>query len=1181
MAGDIQLLISQGDEALEAADLEAAERCFAAALTAAVDADSKDNALRALVKLAGRFIKLGVPNRPHSLYRHLETLPLLERTRVMEWLARHHRQKGDLAEAEKIYLEIFDIKATGLGFSHEETTAALQTAALILQMQGKSPESLYLRALSGAKSNSSRPSPPEPGTPPPTIRAASANQPPTAGKSEHVVQPQKIDEIRPTISAARHQPHPPAVPPPPPQPVEPSAPTSTAPDLVPPARASNTVAATVQRTPPDPKQAGAAAKPSAENAIAMETAPVASKESTRKATGSLDLIDAVLAGPLASKAAPPKPASNPSVSPTSPLAGAVETAPQSVPPSQPTAAPSAKPRPVPEMAPPHPAPSPEPAAAGSPPPPARPETAPPAVTPSVSYPSNWHEVALVWRTSGEILSERLSANLKAKPLDKTSRTILDKLRSKIPAFMAALEKNTADKILLNTKRSSISDRIDWMIAEDLSDLYKQWSSWKKRPYEIALIYALLLRVDFLGPCHEDTLSTLHRLGYLYATDDQGFHDNEAAETLLRLSLLLHEITFGDNDRRTIHNLVNLAVIYSENQAPSAAEPLFRRALDAATRANALTQEELIELLRNFANCSELRGDFALAAELFEKMRTIFEAISLDSSELFETIHNLVVCYDRSGNFEKAKQYHQRLLWETDWLEQPNAMAMREWCATKYEEAEQFERAEQMNKDIISATQPGDQLARNALQGLVRIYERTGRHREAEKLRNPWYDPDKDRPKPQQVTSASDAVLYAAQAQRGGNLAEALEFYKAALANNTADHSVSLQIIDGLRELGAAHWRNSQLKLALETYRMAAQAAQKLLGAASIDTATCLHETAVLEDHFVEHANKAGEYFKQAFEIRLRLLGADNIDTAESAYEYARHFKGDRQHKESVLKLAIAGRERHTGLCDERTKQYIDELVRLYAEDGQLSGVAGISGPRFEFAAEDPITSPVAKAGKRFPSPKSPSAAAPIPIGADPVAALAASLDEGKNTLGVEHQDTIAKVMKIIDLYEETDESPELWTDVPAVSHLFCALSLQLVAHHFLACGDYARASATFDTVLRIREEVMGRSHPDAAMSMCDLAVLAIRTREYRDAERLYTRASEIFESRLGESNLYTAAAYHNLGVVLHKRKRKSQAETLYKKVLLMLDRSGSTEGSRKLVCIKNLESLGSNSAGED
>lgn len=1292
MAADIQLLIVQGDEALEASDLDAAERCYAAALATSVDPDANDHVLRALVKLAGRFIKLGVRNRPQSLYRHLETLPLLERTRVMEWLARHHRQKGDLAEAEKIYLEIFDIKASGLGFSHEETTAALQTAALILQMQGKSPEGLYLKALSGAKtpvpaSTSPQPPPtdgvptmaatdkpaaaqpavqsprPVSSPPPPPVQAA----PGPAGAQQPSQQPTQAPQNRAALTSSEPPvaAKPPIPKPPPTVGPVPATGDMTIPRIELPPKAPNPVAQAPASQPVAPREPAAKISQPVQTAPAEQESKGESVRNTKRAsTGGLDLIDAILAGGASNAPpTPPPPKLVPSM-PATPISpeGAANAAPASVPPnsaattpaqtlsksrqsqatqstdSEPTggkksqaspasfaatdsqstarsempaatassAAPSA-PAPATTANPSGAAAAPSPvvsaemntkapstaaskstdkveaqhsaAAASTPTTAASPSVAPQPAQPTVPYPSTWHEVAVAWRACSEILSDRLAQNLKAKPLDKATKTVLEKLRSKVPAFTAAIEKTTAEKLLVNTRRSSVSDRIDWMIAEDLAELYKQWSSWKKRPYEIGLIYALMLRVDFLGPCHEDTITTLHRLGYVYASDEHTFQNDEAAEALLRLSLLLHEITFGDEDRRTINNLMNLATIYSDNEAPSAAEPLFRRALDASMRSNALTQEELVELLRNFARCSEHRGDFALAAELYEKMRTIFEAISLDSSELFETIHNLVVCYDRSGNQEKAKQYHQRLLWETDWLEHPNAMAMREWCASRYEAAEQFERAEQMNKDIISSTQPGDTLARNALQALVRIYEHTGRHREAERLRNPWYDPDKNRPRPQQVTSPAEAILFAGQAVRGGNLSEALDYYKSALLAAETDNPLSLQIIEGLRELGAAHWRNTHLKVALEVYRMAAETAQRLLGSASTDTAACLHEAAVLEDHLEEQANKAGEYFKQAFEIRLRLLGPDNIDTAESAYEYARHFRGDRQHKESVLKLAIAGRERHTGLCDDRTKTYVDELVRLYAEDGQFSGVAGISGPRFEFA-EDPLVPPSPKSSKRFSAARNPGALAAILIGSDPVATLAASLDERKYLLGIEHQDTVSKAMQIIDLYEETDDSPELWTDVPAVSHLFCALSLQLLAHHFMASGDYARASATFDTVLRIREEVMGRSHPDAAMSLCDLAVLAIRMKEYRDAERLYTRASEIFESRLGESNLHTAAAFHNMAVVLHKRKRKTQAESLYKKVLQLLERSGSNEGSRKLVCLKNLESLANSGSGQ-
>ncbi len=145
MAGLIDL-ISTGLEDLEQDRLKEAELCFSKALQLSSTDEDRQEVLRCLLKLTGKYLRQGEFEKPELLYRHLQTLEILERTRAMEWLARVLQQNQFLTRAEQMYVEIYELRANFLGTSHADSVGALRTAALLRQMQGKSAEDLYERA---------------------------------------------------------------------------------------------------------------------------------------------------------------------------------------------------------------------------------------------------------------------------------------------------------------------------------------------------------------------------------------------------------------------------------------------------------------------------------------------------------------------------------------------------------------------------------------------------------------------------------------------------------------------------------------------------------------------------------------------------------------------------------------------------------------------------------------------------------------------------------------------------------------------------------------------------------------------------------------------------------------------------------------------------------------------------
>ncbi|MBX9687944.1 MAG: hypothetical protein K2X27_14660 [Candidatus Obscuribacterales bacterium] len=150
MAGLIEL-IKTGLEEMEAEKLHQSELTLAKAMKLCTTEEDRQEVLRCLLKLAGKYLRQNELDKPETLYDYLEKTDVSERTRVMEWLARLHHQKGDLRSAEEIYTGIFEQRARFLGPEHSDAVGALKTAALLRQMQGKSVEELYIWAYSVKK----------------------------------------------------------------------------------------------------------------------------------------------------------------------------------------------------------------------------------------------------------------------------------------------------------------------------------------------------------------------------------------------------------------------------------------------------------------------------------------------------------------------------------------------------------------------------------------------------------------------------------------------------------------------------------------------------------------------------------------------------------------------------------------------------------------------------------------------------------------------------------------------------------------------------------------------------------------------------------------------------------------------------------------------------------------------
>lgn len=98
-------------------------------------------------------------------------------------------------------------------------------------------------------------------------------------------------------------------------------------------------------------------------------------------------------------------------------------------------------------------------------------------------------------------------------------------------------------------------------------------------------------------------------------------------------------------------------------------------------------------------------------------------------------------------------------------------------------------------------------------------------------------------------------------------------------------------------------------------------------------------------------------------------------------------------------------------------------------------------------------------------------------------------------------------------------------------------------------GKYKDAEPLCKRALEIREEALGRDHPDVAKQLNNLALLCQNQGKYDEVELYYQRALEIYELTLGPDDPNVAKTKNNLASCFLKQGKYKEAEILYKQVL--------------------------------
>ena len=108
-------------------------------------------------------------------------------------------------------------------------------------------------------------------------------------------------------------------------------------------------------------------------------------------------------------------------------------------------------------------------------------------------------------------------------------------------------------------------------------------------------------------------------------------------------------------------------------------------------------------------------------------------------------------------------------------------------------------------------------------------------------------------------------------------------------------------------------------------------------------------------------------------------------------------------------------------------------------------------------------------------------------------------------------------------------------------HPDTAASYNNIANMYYVKGEYDHALEYHEKALAIREKVLGKEHPDTATSYNNIALVYNTKGEYDRALEYYEKALAIVENVLGKEHPHTAASYNNIGVLFYKMGRLDDA----------------------------------------
>ncbi|MDR2118891.1 MAG: tetratricopeptide repeat protein [Tannerellaceae bacterium] len=121
--------------------------------------------------------------------------------------------------------------------------------------------------------------------------------------------------------------------------------------------------------------------------------------------------------------------------------------------------------------------------------------------------------------------------------------------------------------------------------------------------------------------------------------------------------------------------------------------------------------------------------------------------------------------------------------------------------------------------------------------------------------------------------------------------------------------------------------------------------------------------------------------------------------------------------------------------------------------------------------------------------------------------------------------------------------------VLGASHPSTAIAYNSIAAVYDDQGNYVQALEWHLKALEIHEKVLGASHPDTATAYNNIALVYYRQGKYDQALEWFLKALDICEKALGASHPHTATTYNNIATVYSSQGEYDQALEWYLKAL--------------------------------
>lgn len=333
--------------------------------------------------------------------------------------------------------------------------------------------------------------------------------------------------------------------------------------------------------------------------------------------------------------------------------------------------------------------------------------------------------------------------------------------------------------------------------------------------------------------------------------------------------------------------------------------------------------------------------------------------------------------------------------------------------------------------------------------------------------------------------------------------------------------------DQLNKLGRFLLKHYALTQAETILRRALVIQEKTSGPDHLDTATSLHNLALLLDAKGDYA-AAEPFCRRALAIREKALDPDHLDTVVSLHNLAVLLKttGDYAAAEPLFRSVLAISDKAFGPDHPGTATILYNLALL------------LQATR-DFAAAEPLFRRALDISEKASGPEDPD--------------TATSLNNLGHLLHAKGDYAAAEPL--------LRRALAIWEEAFGPEHPRTATGLASLGRLLRDQGDQV-----------IKEKILGSVHPSSTTSVDNLAIL-LKSKGNHGAEPLFRRALAIWEKAFGPEHPTTATGLANLASVLKSKGDYDAAEILYRRALAIQERAFGPEHPCMQVILNDLTIL--------